>query len=147
MKDHLEFRDIGDGAERFNMPYSAAVGVKRGITYYLAGVTAAPIYHSHPHVPSEFDDIPDDPGLQAAAAMENVLAILRELGGDITDVVEMTRFAVDLEKNQKAIGAAMAPYFGDHRPATTSVAVVRLATDPRLILELRSVAVIDRQGG
>jgi hypothetical protein len=30
---------------------------------------------------------------------------------------------------------------GDHRPASTTVEVTRLATDPRLVLELRAVAV------
>lgn len=35
----------------------------------------------------------------------------------------------------------MARACGDHRPARTSVEVVRLATDPRLILELKAVAV------
>ncbi len=32
--------------------------------------------------------------------------------------------------------------FGAHRPASTTVEVVRLATDPRLVLELKAVAVL-----
>jgi hypothetical protein len=29
-------------------------------TVYLAGVTAAPVYHHHPHRPEEFDAMPRD---------------------------------------------------------------------------------------
>jgi hypothetical protein len=36
----------------------------------------------------------------------------------------------------------MARYMGDHRPASSSVEIVRLATDPRLVLELEAVAVV-----
>ena len=34
-------------------------------------------------------------------------------------------------------------FFGDTRPATTTVQVVRLATDPRCLVEVNAVAVID----
>src|SRR4029077_1809843 len=37
------------------MPYAPAIKVKGGTTVYLAGVTAAPVYHHHPHRPEEFD--------------------------------------------------------------------------------------------
>jgi enamine deaminase RidA (YjgF/YER057c/UK114 family) len=36
-----------------------------------------------------------------------------------------------------------AEYFGDTKPATTTVQVVRLATDPRCLVEINAVAVID----
>jgi hypothetical protein len=36
----------------------------------------------------------------------------------------------------------MTSYLGDHRSASTSVEVVRLATDPRLVLELQAIAVV-----
>jgi hypothetical protein len=31
------------------MPYAPAIKVRGGTTVYLAGVTAAPIYHHHPN--------------------------------------------------------------------------------------------------
>ncbi len=49
---------------------------------------------------------------------------------------------VDQEKNQDAINRVMGRYFGDHRPASTSVEIVRLATDPRLVLEIEAIAVV-----
>src|SRR5260221_1967669 len=42
------------------MPYAPAIKVKGGTTVYLAGVTAAPVYHHHPHRPEEFDTMPRD---------------------------------------------------------------------------------------
>jgi hypothetical protein len=36
----------------------------------------------------------------------------------------------------------MAEHLGDHRAASTTVEVVRLATDPRLVLELQAIAVV-----
>ncbi len=37
------------------MPYAPAIKVRGGTTVYLAGVTAAPVYHHHPHRPEEFE--------------------------------------------------------------------------------------------
>src|SRR5262249_56364137 len=42
------------------MPYAPAIKVKGGTTVYVAGVTAAPVYHHHPHRPEEFDAMPRD---------------------------------------------------------------------------------------
>lgn len=75
-------------------------------------------------------------------ALENLRNVLRAAGGDLDDVVQLFRFMVDQEKNQDAINRVMARYFGEHRPTTTSVEVVRLATDPRLVLEITAVAVV-----
>lgn len=55
---HLEGND-----PRWNMPYMPALKVHGGALVFVSGVTAAPIYHSHPHFPDEFADIPDDPGM------------------------------------------------------------------------------------
>jgi enamine deaminase RidA (YjgF/YER057c/UK114 family) len=54
----------------------------------------------------------------------------------------MFRFIKDLDRNQDEIGRVMAEYLGDALPTTTTVEVVRLATDPRLVLELTAVAVV-----
>ena len=47
------------------MPYAPAIKVRGGTTVYLAGVTAAPVYHHHPHRPEEFDAMPRDMAGQA----------------------------------------------------------------------------------
>ncbi len=74
--------------------------------------------------------------------MENLITVLEAAGGKLSDVVQWTRFIVDEAKNQDAINRVMGRYFGDHRAASTSVEVVRLATDPKIVLEVEAVAVV-----
>jgi len=142
MEQPFEMIHTGENEPRFNMPYTPAVKVHSGKMVFLAGVTAAPVYHSHPHIAAEFDDIPLDPGDQAAMAIEAIHQVLVAAGGGLEHVVEMTRYIVDIADNQDAINRVLGQAFGDHRPASTTVEVVRLATDPRLVLELRVVAAV-----
>lgn len=142
MNDLYEYIHLEGNDPRFNMPYTPAVKVTGGRIVYLAGVTAAPVYHSHPHVPSEFDDIPLDPEEQTEMCLDNLRRVVEAAGGSLDTIVEVTRYMVDQARNQDGVNQAMARAFGEHRPASTSVEVVRLATDPRLILELKAVAVV-----
>ncbi len=142
MYDHFELIHTEENDPKWNLPYTPAIKVHSGRTVYVAGVTAAPVYHSHPHIPAEFDYIPEDPGAQTEMTMEALLKVLKAAGGELTDVVQLFRFIVDQDKNQDAINRVMARYFGDHRPTSTSVEIVRLATDPRLVLEVTAVAIV-----
>ncbi len=137
----VEYIHTAGNDPRWNMPYTPALKVTGGALVFASGVTAAPVYHSHPHVAAEFDDIPDDPGAQTEMTMENLKAVLAASGAGLGDVVQLIRFMVDQERNQDAINRVMASHMGEHRPASTSVEVVRLATDPRLVLELQAIAV------
>jgi len=69
--EHIHWLDAPD----LWMPYAPAIKVKGGTTVYLAGVTAAPVYHHHPHRPEEFDAMPHDMAGQARAALENLSAV------------------------------------------------------------------------
>jgi enamine deaminase RidA (YjgF/YER057c/UK114 family) len=134
---HVEGDDL-----KWNMPYTPAIKVSGGAMVFLSGVTAAPIYHSHPHRPEEFTEIPDDPAQQTEMTMDNMETVLRSAGGGLGDVVQLVRFMVDQDANQDAINRVMAARLGGHRAASTTVEVVRLATDPRLVLELQAIAVV-----
>lgn len=138
----IEHIHVDGNDPKWNMPYTPAIKVTGGSTIYVSGVTAAPVYHSHPHVPSEFADIPDDAGVQAEMTMENLKSVLEASGAGLGDIVQLIRFMVDQDRNQDAINRVMARYLGDHRASSTSVEVVRLATDPRLVLELQAIAVV-----
>ena len=142
MSDLFEYIHTAENEPRFNMPYTPAIKITGGRIVYLAGVTAAPVYHTHPHIAAEFDDIPLDPEEQAAMCVENLRTVVEAAGGSLGTIVEVTRYMVDQAKNQDGVNRAMARAFGEHRPASTSVEIVRLATDPRLILELKAVAVV-----
>ena len=142
MSELFEYVHTGENEPRFNMPYTPAIKITGGSIVYLAGVTAAPVYHTHPHIASEFDGIPLDPEEQTEICVENLRQVVEAAGGSLGTIVEVTRYMVDQAKNQDGVNRAMGRAFGDHRPASTSVEIVRLATDPRLILELKAVAVV-----
>lgn len=124
------------------MPYAPAIKVRGGTTIYLAGVTAAPVYHHHPHRPEEFASMARDMAGQTRAALENLKRGLSSVGATFADVVKADRFVTDLA-DQDALNRVWAEYFGDAKPATTTVQVVRLATDPRCLIEINAVAVTD----
>ena len=142
MSKNVEIIHLQENDPKWNMPYAPAIKVHAGKTVWIAGVTAAPIYHSHPHVQSEFDHIPADAAQQAEMTIKNLQKVLRAAGGELTDIVQLFRFIVDLEKNQDAINITLGRYFGDYRTVSTTVEIVRLATDPRLVIELAAVAVV-----
>lgn len=126
-----------------NMPYSSAIRVTGGSILFLSGTSGAPVPHSHPHDPTEFDHLDFGAEAQAERVMERIKLTVEAAGGSMTDVIQATRFVVDIAENQDAINEVMNRYWGpDHRPATTSVEIVRVAADPRFILEVEAVAVI-----
>ena len=129
------------GAPDMWMPYAPAIRVTGGTTVHLAGMTAAPVYHHHPHRPEEFDSMPDDMRGQTRAALLNLQRGLEAAGAAFSDVVTATRFVTDLA-DQDAMNEVWAEFFGDAKPATTTVQVVRLATDPRCLIEVNAVAVV-----
>lgn len=136
---YLPGTEIGSGA---NLPFTPAMRVRGGETIYLSGITGAPVPHSHPHVPAEFDHLDFSAEAQTRAVMERLQETIRAAGGELSDIVQVTRFIRDIGANQDAVNAVMNEYWGNHRPASTSVEIVRLATDPRFILEVEAVAVI-----
>jgi enamine deaminase RidA (YjgF/YER057c/UK114 family) len=136
---YLPGTEIESGA---NLPFTPAIKVRGGTIVFLSGITGAPVPHSHPHIPAEFDHLDFGAEAQTEAVMERLQETVRAAGGELKDVVQVTRFVVDIGANQVAINAVMNRYWGNHRPASTSVEIVRLATDPRFILEVEAVAVI-----
>jgi 2-iminobutanoate/2-iminopropanoate deaminase len=142
MSHHLEFIHTEENDPKYNMPYTPAIKVRGGATVYIAGVTAAPVYHHHPHIATDFENIPLDPGEQAFMAMDNLRNVLKAAGGKLTDIVQIFRFIKDIDINQDAINKVMGQELGSHRATTTTVEVTRLATDPRLVVELAAIAVV-----
>ncbi len=136
---YLPGTDIESGA---NLPFTPALKVRGGNIVFLSGITGAPVPHSHPHIPSEFDSLDFDAAAQTEQVMERLQETVRAAGGELSNVIQVTRFVKDIGANQDAINEVMNRYWGVHRPASTSVEIVRLATDPRFILEVEAVAVI-----
>jgi len=112
--EHIHWPDAPD----MWMPYAPAIRVDGGTTVYLAGCTAAPVYHHHPHRPEEFDNMPSDMEGQARVALENLKKGLDAVGADFGDIVKANRFVTDLT-DQDALNKVWAEYFGDNKPTTT----------------------------
>ena len=89
--EHVHWPDAPD----MWMPYAPAIKVTGGTTVHLAGCTAAPVYHHHPHRPEEFDSMPDDMEGQTRASLENLKSALGSVGATFDDVVSANRFVTD----------------------------------------------------
>src|SRR5262249_47904783 len=123
------------------MPYAPALLVRRGALVFLSGVTAAPVYHSHPHREEEFD-LPATMREQAELVMQNLEKTLAAAGCTLADLVSATRYLTDAAE-QDDLNRVWAAHLGDHRPTTTTVEVSRLATHPRCKVEIAGIAVAD----
>ena len=121
------------------MPYAPGIVVTRGRLVFLSGVTAAPVYHHHPHREEDFD-LPASMREQARLTMENLKKTLEAAGCGIADLVMATRFLTDVSE-QDDLNQVWAEYLRGHLPTTTTVEVSRLATHPRCKLEISAIAV------
>jgi enamine deaminase RidA (YjgF/YER057c/UK114 family) len=83
---------------------------------------------------------PGDPAAQTRQAIENVRTLLRQAGGDLRDVVEMTVYATSAELMEPA-GRVAQSYFIDPLPAQSFIVVKALAR-PELLVEIRAIAAI-----
>jgi 2-iminobutanoate/2-iminopropanoate deaminase len=123
------------------MPYAPGIVVRRGQLVFLSGVTAAAVYHSHPHREEEFA-LPPTMAEQAVLAMENLKKTLEAAGCTLADLVAATRYLTDVNE-QDDLNRVWGRYLGGHLPTTTTVEVSRLATHPRCKLEISAIAVTD----
>src|SRR5512136_134201 len=104
---------------RVEMPYAPALLVRRGSLLFLSGVTAAPVYHSHPHREEEFD-LPRTMREQAVLAMENLRKTLKAAGCTMKDLVSATRYLTDVGE-QDDLNRVWAECLRGHLPTTTTV--------------------------
>jgi len=109
---------------------------------FISGVTGAPVYHDHPHRAEVFDAVPQDMEGQVAQLFEHLDLALKAAGAQRSDVVNLIRFFTDIDRDQDVVNAYQARWFGGHIPTSTTVEVTRLATDPRLRLEIQAFAAV-----
>ena len=121
------------------MPYAPGILVHGGSLVFLSGVTAAAVYHSHPHRDDEFD-LPATMREQAELTMVNLGKTLAAAGCTFADLVSATRFLTDVGE-QDDLNRVWAKYLDGHLPTTTTVQVARLATHARCKIEISAIAV------
>lgn len=141
MNERLEVIHHEGYDPEINSLFVPAIKVAAGRLVFISGVTAAPVYHDHPHIASDFDRIPPDAEGQARLVYEHLDLALEASGCGRDDVVVLTRFLTDVAGDQDVINRLQGEFFGAHLPTSTTVEVNRLATDPRLRLEIQATAV------
>lgn len=121
---------------RVVMPFAPAVLVPPGAAWLVvSGCTASPLYHSHPHVPEEHL-LPGSMREQAHFVFQNLKLSLDAAGVSWRHVVKVTRYLTDM-RDQDDLNDVQRRYFGDHKPASTTVEVSHLVTPPaRLEIDL-----------
>ena len=82
--------------------------------------------------------LPGDIEGQAEQIWQNLLAILRDAGMGVTDIVKLTAFVVGSE-NYAAYAAARTRHIGTHKPASTAICVPALLK-PEWLLEVELIA-------
>jgi len=89
------------------------------------------------------DDLVD----QVRQALENIVAVVAEAGGEPAHIVSMTWFMTDLDDyaaRRKAIGCVYREVIGRHFPAMAVVEVARLV-EHRAKVEIQATAVLPRE--
>ncbi len=83
----------------------------------------------------------DDFEAQARMALENLKRVLAAAGAQMTDVVQMNFYIINLEDFAK-IRNPYREYFGKYYPCQT-LTVIKSLAEPDLLIEIQAIAVID----
>ena len=109
---------------------------------FLSGATSSPLYHKHPHVDAEHVQ-PHAIDEQTTRAMEAIKSILDEAGAGWRDVVKVTKYLTDF-RDADAMHATMGKYFGDWKPASTTVCINQLSS-PGARVELDMIVALPKK--
>jgi enamine deaminase RidA (YjgF/YER057c/UK114 family) len=128
------------------MPFVPAIKIKSGKILWLAGTTALPVYHDHPHKRDEIQQyMVNDLEAQTRRAMDGIKQTLDAAGASFKDVVHYFVFRArprmgDIGKASAVINSYFAPF--SHKPTSTNVAVLELG-EPEQLIEIQMFAVVD----
>ena len=144
--DHLETIHHPDYDKSVFMPFVPALKVKSGKLLWLAGGTALPVYHDHPHKRDQIQKyLTNDLETQTRAAMDGIMQTLKAAGASPKDVVHLFIFRArprigDIGKASAVVNSYFAPH--NHKPTTTNLAVLELG-EPEQLIEIQVVAIVD----
>ena len=125
------------------MPYAPAVHIVGACDLmFVSGVTPSPLYHMHPHIDSEHQH-PVDIGEQTKRAMAGAKEVLDSVGATWSDVVKITKYLTDM-RDADGMHAAMRPFFGDWKPASTMVCINQLSS-PGARVELDMIVALPKK--
>ncbi|HUP61921.1 MAG TPA: RidA family protein [Thermoanaerobaculia bacterium] len=120
------------------MDYVSAPDGPKAIGPYSHGIKANGFLFTSGMVgidPATNDLVTESFEAQAQRTFKNLAAVLRAAGTDFSRVVKATVYLTDLG-NFQTMNAIYAEYFGDHKPARTTVEVSKLPKDAGLEIDL-----------
>jgi 2-iminobutanoate/2-iminopropanoate deaminase len=143
---HMEIIHHPDYNKNVFMPFVPAIKIKSGKILWLAGTTALPVYHDHPHKRDEIAQyMTNDLEAQTRRAMDGIKQTLEASGASFKDVVHIFVLRArprmgDIGKASAVINSYFAPF--NHKPTSTNVAVLELG-EPEQLIEIQAFAVVD----
>ena len=120
---------IPKGMEAYYNDFHFAPAIKDGDRLYCSGVIGV----------GEGYKVSDDPEAQFTQAFEHVKSTLEASGASFDDVVEMTTFHVELQKNIQAFMKVKDNYMAPPSPAWTAIGITELAF-PGALVEIKIIA-------
>ena len=109
-------------------PYSQAVKAD-GLLYTSGQIALDPVTGNL---------VEGDFSTQARRVFENLKAVLKQGGSDFARVTKATVYLTDLA-NFQALNTIYAEYFGEHKPARTTVGVAQLPRGAQVEIDLIAV--------
>ncbi len=94
--------------------------------------------------PATMTIVGDDVATQTRQVLNNLAAVVRAAGGDLSNVVKTTVFLKDMNDFQ-AMNEVYATFFPSEPPARSTVEVARLPKDARV--EIECIAALPRSAG
>jgi enamine deaminase RidA (YjgF/YER057c/UK114 family) len=143
---HMEIIHHPNYNKNVFMPFVPAIKIKSGKILWLAGTTALPVYHDHPHKRDEIQQyMTNDLEAQTRRAMDGIKQTLEASGASFKDVVHIFVLRArprmgDIGKASAVINSYFAPF--NHKPTSTNVAVLELG-EPEQLIEIQAFAVVD----
>ena len=123
------------------MDYIATTGAPQAIGPYSQAVRIGNVVYTSGQIaldPATGNLVDGSFELQARRVFDNLRAVLQEAGGNFNNVARATVFLLDLA-NFQALNAIYAEYFGEHKPARTTIGVSQLPRGAAVEIDLIAV--------
>ena len=143
---HLEVIHHPNYDKTVFMPFVPGIKIKSGKILWLAGTTALPVYHDHPHKREQIQQyMTGNLEDQTKRTMDGIKQTLDAAGASFKDVVHMFVFRArpqmgDIGRASRVINSYFAPF--NHKPTSTNIAVLELG-EPEQLIEIQMFAVVD----
>lgn len=119
------------------MKYVATDKAAAAIGPYSQGVISGDMFYSSGQIPLKADGELAEGGVaeQTHQVFANLQAVLEEAGSSLQHVIKTTVFIQDMNDFAE-LNSIYASYFGDHKPARSTVEVARLPKDVKVEIEV-----------